>query len=247
MLMIEIDLLDEFSAAEPSVKQNDIPSLELDQSRNRDADPTLSDVSSVEFSKQLQEQMAALMGNVEESPEMRREIQAMIEEFALPGEGEEMHPPPKANSATSSSNLGKSFQTTIQETMERMQASKEHATTATISEGPDEILAQMLKEMQTSSSEGAESEEDFSKMLMGMMEQLTNKDILMEPMKELHDMFPAWMAKNKSKVKQDDLNRYEIQERLVGEIVGRFNDKGYSDSNPHDREFIVERMQQVAK
>lgn len=228
------------------MKQDDIPLLEADKFHNHDVDQTGLDATSTEFSKQLQEQMAALMGNVEESPEMRREIQAMIEEIASTGEGEDTHIPTKENSAKGSSNLGKSFQATIQETMERMQASEENVTAAATSEDPDEILTQMLKEMQAGSAEGAESEEDFSQMLMGMMEQLTNKDILMEPMKELHDRFPAWMAKNRSKVKEDDLKRYETQQRLVGEIVGRFNEKNYSDSNPHDREFIVERMQQVS-
>jgi len=36
-------------------------------------------------------------------------------------------------------------------------------------------------------------------MLLGMMEQLTNKDILYEPMKELDDKFPDWMEKNGAK------------------------------------------------
>jgi peroxin-19 len=92
-------------------------------------------------------------------------------------------------------------------------------------------------------SEG--SDEDFSKVLMGMMEQLTNRDILYEPMKELHDKFPAWMEENRGKVKEDDLKRYEEQQLLVREIVGRFERTGYSDQNAGDREYIVERMQKV--
>ena len=78
-----------------------------------------------------------------------------------------------------------------------------------------------------------------------MMEQLTNKDILYEPMKELDDKFPAWMEKNKEKTAKDDLKRYEEQKTLVREIVGRFERKGYSDDNRQDREYIVERMQNV--
>ena len=82
-------------------------------------------------------------------------------------------------------------------------------------------------------------------MLMGMMEQLTNKEILYEPMKELHVKFPDWMERNRGKTKGEDLKRYEEQQRLVGEIVGRFEMKGYSDERAEDREFIVERMQLV--
>lgn len=191
--------------------------------------------------------MAALMGDVEESPEMKKEIQAMMEELTLTVEGEDTRSTAKAGGVTGSSSAGKPFQTTIQETVERMRTSEEHAAAAAASEDPDEILAQMLKEMQDGGLDVAENEEDFSNMLVGMMEQLTNKDILLEPMEELHDKFPAWMAKNKTNIKEDDLKRYEDQQRLVGEIVEKFHEKTYSDTNPQDRSFIVERMQQVGQ
>jgi len=82
-----------------------------------------------------------------------------------------------------------------------------------------------------------------------MMTQLTNKEILYEPMKELHDKFPAWMAKQeggKGEVGKEDMARYVEQQRLVGEIVARFETKGYRDENEGDREYIVERMQKVS-
>lgn len=129
--------------------------------------------------------------------------------------------------------------------MERMQTSGDQATAAATSDDSDDILAQMLKDMQGGGLGGAGGDEDFSKMLMGMMEQLTNKDILYEPMKELHDKFPGWMTKNRNSTKPDDLQRYEEQQRLVEEIVGKFEEEGYSDSNAADREYIVERMQKA--
>ena len=109
----------------------------------------------------------------------------------------------------------------------------------------------MLKEMQATGLDPADGagpgdEEEFSKMLMGMMEQLTNKEILYEPMKELHDKFPAWMERSRGKVAEEDWKRYEVQRGLVGEIVERFERKGYSDANVGDREYIVERMQKVS-
>jgi peroxin-19 len=140
----------------------------------------------------------------------------------------------------------KSFQETIKKTMERMQSSSDTATSAAASSSQDDILAQMLASMESGGFGGGEGgDEDFSKVLMGMMEQLTNKDILYEPMKELDDKFPAWMDKNKEKTEKDDLKRYEEQQTLVREIVDRFERKGYSDDNPQDREYIVERMQKV--
>ena len=132
--------------------------------------------------------------------------------------------------------------------MERMQASGEQATAAAAAEGTDDFLAEMLKQMGGGGAldgAGEGNEEEFSKMLLGMMEQLTNKEILYEPMKELDEKFPDWLVKNKGKTTKEDLKRYEEQQALVKEIVAKFEEKTYSDSKKEDREYIVERMQKV--
>jgi len=138
-----------------------------------------------------------------------------------------------------------SFQETIKRTMERMQASGEQATAAAAAESSDDFLAELLKQMQSGGVEGEGNEEEFSKMLLGMMEQLTNKEILYEPMKELNDKFPDWLEKNKEKTAKEDLKRYEEQQTLVKEIVAKFEEPTYSDANAADREYIVDRMQKV--
>lgn len=145
------------------------------------------------------------------------------------------------------------FQETIKRTMNRMKASSSSADAAVASGASpfeDDMMASLLKELQN--SEGGEGGDDaFSKVLLGMMEQLTNKDILYEPMKELSTKFPAWFEEQTTGAKkgalgQAELDRYRDQQRLVGEIVARFERKGYSDDNTADREYIVERMQQVS-
>lgn len=154
-------------------------------------------------------------------------------------------PAPAAPAATTDSNLDDSFQETIRRTMERMQASGEQATAAAASGGSDDFMSEMLKQLSSGELGGEGSEEEFSKMLMGMMEQLTNKEILYEPMKELDDKFPDWLAKNRDKTPKEDLKRYEEQQVFVREIVAKFEEKTYSDSNAADRELIVDRMQKV--
>jgi peroxin-19 len=158
----------------------------------------------------------------------------------------------KSSSAGSSAQQQQqeSFQDTIRKTMERMQASGASASEAAAassapSSAEDDMMAQLMRELQAGGGGGGE--EDFNKMLMGMMAQLTNKDILYEPMKELHDKFPAWMEKNRASTGKEDLARFEEQHSLVKDIVGRFERKGYSDENEDDREYIVERMQKVCR
>ena len=245
-----IDMLDEFQAS-----KLDEPKDAPQTARTEDfQEPAISDAAADEFSKQLQEQMAALMGSVDESPEMRKEIEAMMKELSAatdPGPSADQQTPSKDSPKTKApapTTSEEPFQSTILKTIERMQASSSQATAAAQSSDPDDMLAQMLKEMQNGNLDGAGAagdEEGFNKMLMGMMEQLTNKEILYEPMKELHVKFPDWMERNRGKTNVEDLKRYEEQQRLVGEIVGRFEMKGYSDERAEDREFIVERMQLV--
>lgn len=159
--------------------------------------------------------------------------------------GESAAIPSTAESIAADLSQDASFQETIKRTMARMQASGEQATAAATAEGSEEdFIAEMMKAMKDIPG-GDGDEEDFSKLLMGMMEQLTNKEILYEPMKELNDKYPSWMEKNKNTLSKDDLKRYLEQQALVAEMVTKFEEPTYSDSNPADREYIVDRMQKV--
>jgi len=173
---------------------------------------------------------------------MQAEFEAMMKDL---GAASQVDGGSDAPSASKSANPDESFQETIKKTMDRMQASGDKATAAAAEDESEDFLAEMMKQMQ-SGSMGEGSDEDFSKMLMGMMEQLTNKEILYEPMKELDDKFPAWLEKNRATTDKDDLERYLEQQKLTSEIVKKFEESGYSDSNTEMREYIVDRMQKVS-
>ena len=153
-----------------------------------------------------------------------------------------------AGSSASTSGRGsgsapESFQDTIRKTMERMQESGDKATAAANEGGDDDLLAQVLKAMEAGGLDG--DDENMDKLFMGIMEQLSNKDMLYEPMKELHDKFGPWLKENRDKVSKEDLERYEGQATLVAEIVAKFDEKDYSDDNPVHRSYVWERMQKV--
>ena len=241
-----LDILDEFSATK--LKEHHV-ALSSSEPRQRQAPlHEIFDTDTSDFSKQLRAQVAALMGDVDESPESKREIGTIVRGLGAASDSEKVqnHNNVNPNGRSSSPKTEALFQESIRKTMERMQTSGEQATAAANSEDSGDVLAHMLKEMQGDGTEGAADEEGFNQMLMGMMEQLTNKEVLYEPMKELNDKFPAWMLKNKGNTASEDFRRYEEQQRLVGNIVERFERKGYSDSHTTDREFIVEQMQQVS-
>ena len=261
-------MLDQFSSTHVSASGPGRPPASTDPSAPPPAagDPAPDD--GAEFSAQLQQEMAALLGDIDESPEMRKQLNELMGELtagaerALEEEDDAKKgsvdsasvkdgssaKAPSAEAGAASAEPEAPFTDTIRRTLERMAASGKQASAAAAQKdgaggSEEELLATLLKDMAAGAGEG--SDEEFSKMLMGMMEQLTNKDILYEPMKELDTKFPDWMKEHEGKEKEEDMVRYREQQVLVREIVGRFERKGYSDDDPKDREFIVERMQKV--
>ncbi|KAI1418472.1 Pex19-domain-containing protein [Hypoxylon sp. FL1857] len=210
----------------------------------------LDGLSEEEFEKQLQAGMAELMGGLGDSPDMQAQFENIFKGLGAAaaessGSRSESTKPQPSGKAAADLSQDASFQETIRRTMARMQESGDQATAAAAAEGPDDdFIGEILKAMKDLPNEGG-NEEDFSKMLMGMMEQLTNKEILYEPMKELNDKFPGWMEKNKDTLGKDDLKRYQEQQVLVAEMVAKFEESTYSDSNTADREYIVDRMQKM--
>jgi peroxin-19 len=243
MLTTALDVLDDFAATRLDAKA---PAPAVSGPGRPSAVPAPAVADEDEFAKQLQAGMADLLGDLETSPELQKQFEEMVKDLGGAAASETtVSASTSADKATSTKAAEESFQETIRKTMERMQESGDQASAAAASADSDDIFAQMMKEMEKGGFGGEGNDADFSKMLMGMMEQLTNKEILYEPMKELHDKFPNWMVINKDKTSKEDLDRYEEQHKLVTEIVRRFERSGYSDSNASDREYIVERMQKV--
>ncbi|KAL4918536.1 Pex19 protein family-domain-containing protein [Aspergillus aurantiobrunneus] len=138
-----------------------------------------------------------------------------------------------------------SFNDAIQRTINRMKESGDKATAAASEENTDDLIAQLLKAMEAGGDGSGSDEGDLSKIFMGMMEQLSNKDMLYEPMKELDTKFGPWIRENKGKgkVPEPDMERYEKQAELVGQIVKKFEEPGYTDEDAKSREYVWEKMQ----
>lgn len=245
------DMLDEFNPSVPEPRLRSLKSSAVSEPVPKtEQEPSETGLSDEDFAKQLQAGMAQLLGELDTSPDMQAQFESMMKELggaaaAGGASATSKDVPSSSKTARPTSSAGdESFQETIKKTMERMQASGASATAAAASTSGEDMLAEMMKAVGGLDGDG--TEEDFSKMLLGMMEQLTNKEILYEPMKELHDKFPEWMVKNETKTPAADIARYKEQQTYVKEIVGRFERKGYSDENVGDREYIVERMQKVS-
>jgi len=214
----------------------------------------------------LQAGMGDLMGTLDSNPQHQKELEAFTKAMekegmqpedllkAFMGGDSELKGAMAAQQATggassSSTAAGgaagqESFEETIRKTMERMQNSGDQATAATANVSEDDMLAELLKAMEASG--GADGDEEgLTKMFLGMMEQLTNKEMLYEPMKELNEKFPQWIEENKNKISREDFERYTTQQDIVKDIVTKFEEPGFTDENPAHRQYVWEKMQKV--
>jgi peroxin-19 len=131
--------------------------------------------------------------------------------------------------------------------MERMQESGERTTAALAQDDEStDLVSQLLKAAATREAPSNENV-DLNDILMRAMEQIANKELLYEPMQELHEKFGPWIAENKGKgkVSDEEMARYEYQAQVVEQIVTKFNEEGYSDGNPECRAYIWEKVQEL--
>ncbi|KAG9988763.1 hypothetical protein KCU78_g20143, partial [Aureobasidium melanogenum] len=180
------DMLDDFSAASIKDQKPAAPSTSTAQSSttaqsipSSSSIPPQPPAEDDDFARQLQAGMAELLGGLDEDPEMQKQFEQMMKELSVAAEQEAASTPaPSADAApkpntTSSSSAKPAFASTIEKTMERMQASGQSASAAAASSSQDDMLAQMLKDLEAGNFPAMDGDQgDFNSMLMGMMEQL---------------------------------------------------------------------------
>ena len=253
-------MLDEFSKPKPSATAGSSgDNIGLDE----------------DWARMLQEGMADLLNDVNESPEMQGQFEKLAKEL---NDAMASTTAPAADSTTASTTTTaaaaaavgaaaaapgagagagaggaavENFQDRIKQTMERMKSSNAEVDAGLAGTEEDDFLAEMLKSMGGGGGRGGGGggeggEDDFSNMLVNMMEQLTSKEILYEPMKELYEKYPEWIRANEGKQSREDMARFREQFAIVKDIVLKFEEPGYKDENDEQREYIVERMQKVS-
>lgn len=202
-----------------------------------------------QFTRQMEEQgvkpedlLKAILGEEEGSKVANV---ATTERDRRESEKEQSHP--SSSSDPQGGKANKSFEDTIRQTMSRLNESDTQAKTATqqsSSQSEEDMLAELLKSLDGGG--GAGGDEGISKMFLDMMHQLTQKDMLYEPMKELHDQYPDWLEKNKPpKVKQEDYDRYLKQSKIVKDITIKFEEPSFKDEDESCRTYIWDKMQDM--
>ncbi|KZV62246.1 Pex19 protein [Peniophora sp. CONT] len=150
------------------------------------------------------------------------------------GEGEGEGAQPAANAPEDP------FQKNIREAMERLKQSDETLQVCADATSGGDDLEKLL-----ASLGGDSTDEDLHGILEGMMGQLMSKDVLYDPLKELHEKFPAYMKENDSKLSKTDKERYQAQIASITKIMTVFDDPTYKDEDPEKSAEIVSLMSEM--
>lgn len=252
------DLLDDFDESALPPAPETISSSATDPSHTGAAGlAPLPDLGSDDFARQLQMGMEDLMKELDSSPEARKDFEqlmtrmdaATIDPFPAPPTSYPNNPrrlPATSSGSAAASDMPdnrtlktpKDFQASIEANLQRMKDSESVAAQSALdSEGTesDAFMAEMMKQFQDS----AGGDGDFGSVLEGMMSQLMSKEILYDPLLELHQKYPAWLADHPTDAKFDE---YKQQAALVREIIEKFDDREYRDEDKEKKEEVMELM-----
>ncbi|KAI3756533.1 hypothetical protein L1987_56354 [Smallanthus sonchifolius] len=96
----------------------------------------------------------------------------------------------------------------------------------------------MMEDLVKQFEELAKSQ-DMESIVETMMQQLLSKEVLHEPMKEIGERYPKWLEDNKSKLSQEEYNRYFHQHELIRDLNVVY------DTEPGNFNKIIELMQKM--
>lgn len=213
-----------------------------------------------DFAKTLNLGMDEILGEMENDPEAKKAFEALLSGMAqnTGTDGGDLNKSNSGQQKNSSSSAGnkagadqepaQNFQETISKTMNRLKESgkemdDQQGSNQQAGGMEQDFMAKMMKELENASGENV----DMSNLLDEMLEELSSKEILYEPMKEMHDKYPEWLRKNENNISKDELERFKKQQQIVDEICAKFEDPNYSDDDEACRKYISERMELMQK
>jgi len=147
----------------------------------------------------------------------------------------------RANADASSSSTpaeDDSFQSRIKMAMDKL---KESESTLKADAGSGTEMESLLSEL----GKLGDNDEDLQGVLESMMSQLMSKEVLHEPLKELHDKFPSYLADNASKLSEEDKQRYQSQQICITKIIAVFENPKYSEDDPEIGLQVVSLMNEM--
>ena len=102
--------------------------------------------------------------------------------------------------------------------------------------------------MQPGDSSSGEGFTNLLPMMEGMMQSLLSKELLYQPMKDIAEKFPDWLADNRNKVSDEEFVKYNKQFELTKKICFLYEEEASSDTAEVKKkrfDLVMELMQKM--
>ncbi|KAJ6600785.1 Pex19 protein family-domain-containing protein [Mycena sp. CBHHK59/15] len=209
------------------------------------------DTLATDFAAELAKGMESLMREIAPGPSnagggnaddaaLKAASEAMLVEGMDGGVAKEPGPAPPVDD----------FQRKIQQAMGKLREGESTLKDAAAPGGPapdslEALLAQLNDLGAGADGDLPADDAELAGFLENMMGELMSKEVLHEPLTELADKFPAYLAAPPAPLPADDRERYTAQLERVHAILAVFDAPGYSDSDPKARETVVALMAEM--
>ncbi|KAF5343561.1 hypothetical protein D9758_012968 [Tetrapyrgos nigripes] len=151
-------------------------------------------------------------------------------------------------SASTTSEPKGDFQSRLKQTMDKLKQSESNLQSESGAGGaPDslETLLSTLRDLGLDEGEGGDDDAALAGFLENMMGQLMGKEMLFEPLKELHDKFPDFLANPPQPLEAADRQRFESQYEYVKKIIAVFEQPGYDDKDAETSKRVADLMSEM--
>lgn len=178
-----------------------------------------------------------------EDPETKDQFEKLVKEFE----------DDQQKVASEAMNNPQQFDDVMKDAMDRLKKSGENIDEQLKNDpsggNPEDMLTQLLAGLGGAGG-GAGGDFDMSKLLVDMLEQLSSKEVLYEPIKDLNSKFPEFLSEKKGVIADDQHATYTKQYEITTDILAIFEAPGYTDNDKQKRDKVntlLESLQELGQ
>ncbi|KAG7810251.1 hypothetical protein KL924_002519 [Ogataea haglerorum] len=223
------DLLDDFDDEILSKPPGATLKQDQEHTTTQDEGPNLDDKEL--FGKLLKEIGA-------QDPDLSKNLGGFLDDIGKQNSGSSSPRPATRNN----------FQDVISETINRLKESGEQVDKSIKEEdGNDELITSLLKSLDLNLDlKGLEGQnggvEDVGNLLVEMLDKLSSKNVLYEPLNDLYQKFPAWLE-NPENQQDGNYTKYQQQYAVIKQIISTFDLPDHEDKK--NKEIISSKLEEL--
>ncbi|KAG7708607.1 hypothetical protein KL949_004840 [Ogataea haglerorum] len=223
------DLLDDFDDEILSKPPGATLKQDQEHTTTQDEEPNLDDKEL--FGKLLKEIGA-------QDPDLSKNLGGFLDDIGKQNSGSSSPRPATRNN----------FQDVISETINRLKESGEQVDKSIKEEdGNDELITSLLKSLDLNLDlKGLEGQnggvEDVGNLLVEMLDKLSSKNVLYEPLNDLYQKFPAWLE-NPENQQDGNYTKYQQQYAVIKQIISTFDLPDHEDKKY--KEIISSKLEEL--